>query len=108
MIQLQLNQQTYYFSVIHITKQSPDKLIYGILINAENYYLSKSLGIDDCCQLDTQPPLAVGFISEICEILTRFEVLYCDYPGLEQVNLDIIKALALNRSSALPALKTAG
>ena len=107
MVPVRFNKETYYFSVIHITRDLPDKMIYGVLINCDHYYLSKSLGINDCMQLDSQPKLIRALLDEMCELLTRFELLYLDYPALEWINLEIIKALALNRCPVPPLLKTA-
>lgn len=97
MIHVRLLFDTYFFCIIHITRQLPDKLIYGILINSEHYYISKALGTDDCLQLDSQVPLERDLLDEICSILTRLEKRYLDYPELELVNLEIVKALAFNR-----------
>jgi hypothetical protein len=97
MIPIQLNEQTYYFSIIHITKQLPDKLIYGILINSENYYINKSFGVNDCGRLDSHPLLTQTLLFEICEILTRLEIRHQHYPELETINQEIANELAINR-----------
>lgn len=57
MIPIQRNEQTYYFPIIHITKQLPGKLIYRMLIDSKNYYLNKSFGMNDCRQLNNYPLL---------------------------------------------------
>lgn len=76
MIPIHINRKTYFFSIIHVTKQSATNLIYGILLNSHIYYLSKSLGLSDCIQLDINPSLNIHLKSEICDIITRFEMEY--------------------------------
>jgi hypothetical protein len=105
MIPVKLHQETYYFAIIHVTRQLPDKVIYGIVIKSEHYYLSKSVGINGCVQLDSHPRMAQPLLNEIDEILTRFELLYHHYPELEMINQEIIKALDLNRSAVQPGSK---
>lgn len=104
-----INNEIYFFSIIHITKQSPNSLIYGILINSRIYYLSKSLGRNDCVQLDSNPVLNANLLTEICGIMTKFEVEYEKYPSLEFINNEIMKALGATRallSQINPADKT--
>jgi hypothetical protein len=102
MIPIINNSQTYFFSIVHVTKQPPDKLIYGILINSESYYLSKTIGIEDCTQIDSRPPLDYALLLEICDIMTRFEVTYQEYPSLDFINVEIIRALVQIRNAVLP------
>jgi len=98
MIPIHINSETYFFSIIHITKQSATNLISGILINTRIYYLSKSLGLSDCEQLDSNPVLNADLLTEICEIMTKFEVAYEKYPSLEFINNEIIKVLGAIRT----------
>ena len=98
MIPIYINSETYFFSIIHITKESATKLIYGVLLNTHIYYLSKSLGLSDCVQLDNHPLLNVGLITEICDIITKFELEYKKYPSLEFINEEIIKVLSSVRA----------
>lgn len=101
MIPIIINSETYFFSIIHITKQSATTLIYGILINTHIYYLSKSLGRSDCEQLDSNPVLNADLLTEICDIMTKFEVAYEKYPSLEFINNEIIKVLGAIRTLLL-------
>lgn len=101
MIPIIINSETYFFSIIHITKQSTTTLIYGILINTRIYYLSKSLGRSDCEQLDSNPVLNADLLTEICDIMTKFEVAYEKYPCLEFINNEIIKVLGAIRTLLL-------
>jgi hypothetical protein len=101
MIPIIINSETYFFSIIHITKQSATTLIYGILINTHIYYLSKSLGRSDCEQLDSNPVLNADLLMEICDIMTKFEVAYEKYPSLEFINNEIIKVLGAIRTLLL-------
>ena len=102
MIPIINNSQTYFFSIVHVTKQPPHKLIYGVLINSESYYLSKTIGIEDCTQIDSRPPLDHALLLEICDIMTRFEVAYQKYPSLEFINEEIIRTLEQIRTTVLP------
>ena len=101
MIPIHINSETYFFSIIHITKQSATNLISGILINTRIYYLSKSLGRSDCEQLDSNPVLNADLLTEICDIMTKFEVAYEKYPSLEFINNEIIKVLGAIRTLLL-------
>jgi len=67
------NTQTFFFTVNHITRPQGAKLIYGISLNNLSYYVSKSPGINDCEQLDSNPTLDSGMIDEICIILSEME-----------------------------------
>jgi hypothetical protein len=102
MIPITNNNLTCFFSIVNVTKQPPDRLIYGILINSESYYLSKTIGIEDCSQIDSRPPLDHALLLEICDIMTRFEVAYRQYPSLELINVEIIRALEQIRNAVLP------
>lgn len=101
MIPININNETYFFSIIHITKQSATNLIYGILLNTRSYYLSKSLGLSDCVQLDANPLLDLNLLTEICDIITKFEMEYEKYPSLEFINIEIIKVLGAIRTLVL-------
>ncbi len=101
MIPININSETYFFSIIHITKQSATELIYGILINARIYYLNKSLGSSDCIQLDSNPALNVDLLTKICDIITKFENDYEKYPSLEFINNEIIEVLVAIRALLL-------
>jgi len=99
MVQIYINSKTYLFSIIHITKQSADTLIYGMLLNTHIYYLSKSLGRNDCVQLDSNAALNLDLLTEICDIMTKFEMKYQKYPSLEFINNEIIMVLNTIRAS---------
>jgi hypothetical protein len=101
MIPININNETYFFSIIHITKQSATNLIYGISLNTRSYYLSKSLGLSDCVQLDANPLLDLNLLTEICDIITKFEMEYEKYPSLEFINIEIIKVLGAIRTLVL-------
>ena len=101
MLPIYINSETYFFSIIHVTKESATKLIYGVLLNTHIYYLSKSLGLSDCIQLDNHPLLHADLIIEICDIITKFELEYEKYPSLEFINEEIIKVLSSVRALML-------
>jgi hypothetical protein len=102
MIPIASNHRVYFLSIVHVTRQPPDKLIYGVLINSESYYIAKTIGTEDCVQLDSKPALDFALLVEICDIITRFEITYVDYPSLEFINIEIIKTLDQIRSQVLP------
>lgn len=108
MIPIRINSATYFFSIVHVTRQANAKLIYGLLLNSEIYYLSKSLGLNDCVQLDSHALLQPELLDEICEIITTFETAYEKYPSLEFVNEEIIKELAIIRKLVLECHLPAG
>ncbi|MCC8426404.1 hypothetical protein [Mucilaginibacter sp. UR6-11] len=101
MIPIATNDQTYFLSIVHITKQAPDHLIYGILINDKSYYLSKTVGLNDCRQLDNRVALEDDLMQEVCEIITSFEKIYQEYPSLDFINREIIKSLVRLRKTAV-------
>jgi len=101
MIPIYINSATYFFSILHVTRQSGAKLIYGLLLNSEIYYLSKSLGRNDCAQLDNHALLQPDLLDEICGIISTFETAYEKYPSLEFVNEEIIREVAAIRKLGL-------
>jgi hypothetical protein len=98
MIPAILNSQTYFFTVNHVTKETEDKLIYGIRLNTRNYFVSKTTGVPDCEQLDTNPPLERGMLKEIGEVMSEIELQHKKRPPLEQLNHEIFKIIARLRA----------
>ena len=47
MIPINKNDLTYFFSIVHVTKQPPDQLLYGVLINWETHYLAKTINVEN-------------------------------------------------------------
>ena len=85
-----MSNQNYTFYVNHITNESAVKRIYGIHIDNLNYFLSKTTGIVDCEQLDTNPPLDSSFMKEICAIITEIENNHPGRPSLDEMNKEIL------------------
>ena len=83
------NSQTFFFTVNHITRVHGAKLIYGISLNNLSYYVSKSPGVNDCEQLDSNPTLDGGMIDEICTILSAIENDPKRTPSLAWINEQI-------------------
>ncbi|MDB5140871.1 MAG: hypothetical protein JWR12_2787 [Mucilaginibacter sp.] len=104
MIPLSINNQTCFFSVKHITKELSAKLIYGIHLNTFDYFLSKSLGLNDCEQLDSNPQLDADLLDVICTVITEVENKYKKRPTLELINNEIFRILGRIRN---PRLNTA-
>jgi len=102
MIPINKNDLTYFFSIVHVTKQPPDQLLYGVLINWETHYLAKTINVENCVQLDSKPALDDALLVEICNIMTRFEISYQQYPSLEFINVEIILALEQIRKQISP------
>lgn len=100
-----INNKVYFFSVNHITKPFSTKLIYGISLNNISYYLCKSPGMNDCEQLDDNPPFEPAILEEICVIITEVEKEFKKGPSLEFLNLEIFRKLTERRK--LPALPLA-
>jgi hypothetical protein len=101
MIPISINNQTYFFSVNHITKPFSTKLVYGISLNSKNYFLGKTIGINECEQLDSNPLLAPVVLDEICKIMTEIENAYKQRPSLEFINSEIFKILGRIRNTAV-------
>jgi len=99
---LLIDNQAYFFSVNHVTKPFSTKLIYGISLNNVSYYLCKSPGINDCEQLDDNPPFDPAILDEICAVITEVEKEFKKSPSLEVLNLEIFRKLTERKK--LPAL----
>ena len=52
-------------------------------------------------QLDSQPLLNLDLLTEICGIITKFEMAYEKYPSLEFINEEIIRVLGDIRAPLL-------
>lgn len=100
MVSLAINNQTYFFSVSHITSKA-DQLIYGINLNNDSYYFSKTLGINDCKQLDCHTALDKVVLDELCSIITEIELAYQSRPSLTLINLNIFRILGRLRNPPL-------
>lgn len=100
MIQESINNQTYFFTINHITKEDYNKHIYGIRLNNQNYFLSKTSGVADCSQLDMNLPLNLGVLHEIDDVLTEVELKYKKRPSLELINQEIFSILIKHRNVA--------
>jgi len=84
-----LNSQTFFFTVNHVTRPHGAKIIYGVSLNNLSYYVSKSPGVNDCEQLDSNPALDTGMIDEICTILSELENDPKSTPSLAWINEQI-------------------
>lgn len=96
--------QLYFFSVAHITNDHGTTFTYGINLYTHTYYLSKTLGINDCRQLDTYPPLDPALLNELCFIITEIEITYQKRPSLEFINREIVRILGRIRNPLLSIL----
>jgi hypothetical protein len=105
MIPLAINNQTYFFSVSHITRQASNQLIYGIDLNHNSYFFSKTLGINDCRQLDSHAALDPAVLNELCLIITEIELAYQTRPSLAHINLDIFSILGRIRNPSAGLLR---
>lgn len=95
---LYLDNQTYFLSVIHFTNELNKGLIYGIRLNTNTFYLSKSFGINDCEQLNTHPILDAYLLNKIGIVITEVEKEYKQFPPREPINKEILKKLLKNKS----------
>jgi hypothetical protein len=101
MIPKSINNQTCFFSVNHITRKLNAKLIYGISLNSSSYFLSKTVGVDDCKQLDNNALLDAGLLNEICGVIIEIEKKYKKMPSLQAVNTEVFKILGRIRNPVL-------
>ena len=85
--------QPFFFSVKHIIKPFSTKLIYGVRVNELDYFLIKTLGINDCDRLDDNPGLDPETFNTICDVITEIEKEYNKTPPLEFINIDIFNML---------------
>jgi hypothetical protein len=106
MIQSNINSQTYFFTVNHITKESGNKLIYGIRLNNTNYFISKTLGISDGVQLDLNIPLEHSIIKELNTVITAIELKYKTRQTLERINREVFSMLIRLRNLGVNKFKT--
>jgi len=95
-----INNQTYIFTVNHITTDCNNKHIYGIRLNTTNYFFSKTPGLNDCRQLDSHPPVSPPMLNELCEVITEIELKYKIRPALEYINREIFLILARMRNTS--------
>jgi hypothetical protein len=101
MIQANINNQTYFFTINHITQETNNKHIYGIRLNNLNYFLSKTSGVPDAVQLDTNPELDKKLLRELNSIITEIELKYKKRPTIELINGEIFNILARLRNPQL-------
>lgn len=107
MIPIAINDQPYFFFVSHITTHAGNQLIYGIKLNNDPYYFSKTLGINDCKQIDSHDLLDTAVLDELCSIITEIELAYQTRPSLELINEDICQILGRIRNPSLLSLPVA-
>lgn len=82
-----------FFSVSHIIKPFNTKLIYGVRYRELDYFLLKTLGVEECEQLDNNSRLDANVLNKICEVITQVEREYKKAPPLEFINMDVFNIL---------------
>ena len=105
-IKIKVSNYLFSFSVAHITNESSTKLIYGINLNYCTYYLSKTIGINSCKQLDNHAPLDPMLLDELCTIITEIELSHIKRPALELINQEILAIIRRIKSPIFEVLKT--
>lgn len=90
-----------FFSVSHIIKPFNTKLIYGIRYHELDYFLLKTLGSEECEQLDNNSRLNPEVLGKICEVITQIEKEYKKPPPLEFINMDVFNILFKDEYMAL-------
>lgn len=88
-----MKDEPLFFSVSHIIKPFNTKLIYGIRYHELDYFLLKTLGIEECEQLDNNSRLDTEVLDKICEVITEVEKQYKKAPPLEYINMDVFNIL---------------
>jgi hypothetical protein len=89
---------TFFFSVNQIIRSGNTKYIYGVRFKGHNHFIMKSLGQNDCRQLDNES-LEAEAIKKICDVITRIECDYKASPPLDLINFDIYSILTGTESS---------
>jgi hypothetical protein len=89
----------FFFSVKHIINPSVSKVIYGIRYHETDYYIQKTLSMNDCEQLDNNPQIDIQELSVICSVISEIEKEYKKTPPLEYINIDIFNILAGYRNA---------
>ena len=84
-----MKDQPLFFSVSHIIKPFNTKLIYGVRYHELDYFLLKTLGTQECEQLDNNSRLDTSVLNKICEVITLVEKQYKKAPPLEYINMDV-------------------
>lgn len=107
MIQANINNQTCFFTVNHITKEASGKLIYGISINNTHYFLSKTSGVNDGSQLDNNTPLTSEILKELNAVITEVELKYKKRQPLEKINKEIFNILTRLRNLSFNEYRSA-
>jgi hypothetical protein len=105
MIQETINSRTYFFTVSHITRETDNRLIYGLRINNVSYFISKTLGKTDGEQLDTNPPLGKNVLKELNTVITQVELKHKKRQSLERINHEIFRILIRLRNFGSPTFK---
>ena len=82
-----------FFSVNYIIKTLNTKLIYGIRYHKRDYFLLKTLGMEECEQLDNNSRLDSEILDKICHVITLVEKEYKKEPPLEFINMDVYNIL---------------
>jgi len=57
------------------------------------YYFQKSIGLDDCVQLDANPAIEPDIFGNMCLVITEIENEYKRVPAIEVINLNIHQIL---------------
>lgn len=99
MIPATINNQTYFFTIQQITKEAGNKYLYSLRLNNGKYILTKTFGVDDGVQVDTNPTLAPEMLHEMSNVLTEIELKYKKRPPLEFFNREIFSSLIRHRNS---------
>jgi hypothetical protein len=90
MIPVALKKLNCPYSVARVTKASPDKFIYSVPIDNQMYFISKSVGADDCAQIDGHLALDTLIFHELCEVLKGIERDCHKRRSLDIINREIL------------------
>jgi hypothetical protein len=107
MIQANINSQTYFFTISHITREANNRLLYGLRLNNISYFISKTCGVNDGEQLDTNPPLAANILKELNTVITQVELNHKKRQSLDRINQEIFSILIRLRNFGSKAFKPA-
>ncbi|GAC1313583.1 MAG: hypothetical protein NVSMB24_37000 [Mucilaginibacter sp.] len=88
----------FFFSINHLTKADRIKLFYGVKYNGLIYYLLKTLGVNDCKQLDYNKKIDDLSFDYMCKVISKIEAEYARNPPAEFINFEIFRCLVRLRN----------
>ncbi len=92
---------TYYFSITRVNRNSPGILLYNVCLNDITYLISKSIAKNEFTQLDSHPKLNTAIFYELNQVLLEVEPLIHRRVSIELINQQIFRILSKMRSESI-------